>query len=184
MSACSPTAKNRATVAGYGGGLRLTRIGSVAEPMMPSISAIARDWGTSRPYVSKCVHQRGCPTTSLRAAREWREYCASKRPPTNPKQIARLLEEDDADLKTSPESNGSCNDRRDNPPPPSLDSLHDALEAAIAAQEQASSLLQEATGEATDSKMAMLLAVHNKTLELRLRAEAQYRDALKIRLEQ
>jgi hypothetical protein len=60
----------------------------------------------------------------------------------------------------------------------------DALEAAIAAQEQASWLLQEATGEATDSKMAMLLAVHNKALELRLIAEAQYRNALKTRLEQ
>ena len=146
---------------------------------MPSISAIARDWGTSRPYVSKCVHQRGCPTTSLRAAREWRVYCASKRPPTNPKQIARLLEEDDADLKTSQQSTGACNDRRDNPPPPSLDSLHDALEAAVDAQEQAFCLVQEANGEASDSKMAMLLAVHNKALELRLRAEAEYRNALK-----
>ena len=65
------------------------------------------------------------------------------------------------------------------PQVPSIDSLHDALEAAIAAQEQASWLLQEASGEATDSKMAMLLAVHNKALELRLKAEAQYRDALK-----
>jgi len=146
---------------------------------MPSISAIARDWGTSRPYVSKCVHQRGCPTTSLRAAREWREYCASKRPPTNPKQIARLFEEDDADLKTSQLYTGACNDSRDNPPPPSLGSLHDALEAAIAAQEQAYCLLEGAIGDIKESKMAMLLAVHNKALELRLRAEAEYRNALK-----
>jgi hypothetical protein len=57
--------------------------------------------------------------------------------------------------------------------------LHDALEAAIAGQEQAFWLLQEGVGEASDSKMAMLLAVHNKALELRLRAEAQYREALK-----
>ena len=144
---------------------------------MPSISEIARDWGVSRPYVSKCVHRGGCPTTSLQAAREWREYCASKRPPTNPKQIAKLLGED-------ADSEGFSKHKTDNPPPPSLDSLHDALEAAISAQEQASWLLQEATSEATDSKMAMLLAVHNKTLELRLRAEAQYRGALKTRLEQ
>jgi hypothetical protein len=44
-----------------------------------SISAIARDWGTSRPYVSRCVNHRGCPKTSLRAAREWRECYASTR---------------------------------------------------------------------------------------------------------
>ena len=46
---------------------------------MPSISAIARDWGTSRPYVSRCVNHRGCPKSSLQAAREWRECYASKR---------------------------------------------------------------------------------------------------------
>jgi hypothetical protein len=139
---------------------------------VPSISEIARDWGVSRPYVSRCVNQRGCPTTSLEAAREWREYCASSRPPTNPKQIAKLLGDDD-------DSEGVSKHRRNNPPSPSIDSLHDALEAAIAAQEQAHWLLVEGIGEANDSKMAMLLAVHNKALELRLRAEAQYRDALK-----
>jgi hypothetical protein len=44
-----------------------------------SISAIARDWGTSRPYVSRCVNHRGCPTTSLQGAREWRECYANTR---------------------------------------------------------------------------------------------------------
>jgi hypothetical protein len=151
---------------------------------MPTISEISRDWGVSRPYVSKCVHRRGCPTTSLQAAREWRQYCASSRPPTSFKQIAKLLGEDDPDLKIPSRSGGASNDRVDAPLPPSIESLHDALEAAIAAQEQASWLLQEATGEAGDSKMAMLLAVHNKALELRLKAEAQYRDALKTGLEQ
>jgi len=89
----------------------------------------------------------------------------------------KLLGDDD-------DSEGVSKHRTDNPPPSSLDSLHDALEAAIAAQEQAFWSLQEADAEATDSKMAMLLALHNKALELRLRAEAQYREALKTRLEQ
>jgi hypothetical protein len=142
---------------------------------MVTISAIAKSWGTSRPYASRCVNHRGCPTTSLRAAREWRECCATTRPPTNFKQIAKLLGDDDSDTSMRYEGNA---------PLPPLDSLHDALEAAIAAQEQAHWLLQEATGEATDSKMAMLLPVHNKALELRLKAELQYRDALKSRLEQ
>jgi hypothetical protein len=146
---------------------------------MPTISEIARDWGTSRPYVSRCVNHLGCPTASLSQAREWRENCASKRPTTNAKQIARLLGEDSNDSETYARSEACSKHKTDNPSFPSVDSLHDALEAAIAAQEQAYSLVLEAIGEATDSKMAVLLAVHNKALELRLRAEAQYRDALK-----
>jgi hypothetical protein len=89
-----------------------------------------------------------------------------------PKQIAKLLGEDD-------DAEGCSRHSTDNPPPPSLDSLHDALEAAIAAQEQAYCLLEGAIGETKESKMGMFLAVHNKALELRLKAEAQYRDALK-----
>jgi len=58
-----------------------------------SISAIARDWCVSRPYVSRCVHQRGCPTSSLEEARKWREENAQRRAPTNQKSIARALEE-------------------------------------------------------------------------------------------
>jgi hypothetical protein len=60
---------------------------------MVSISAIAIDWKTSRPYVSRCVNHRGCPKSSLAEAREWRECYASKRPPTNERSIARLTEE-------------------------------------------------------------------------------------------
>jgi len=58
-----------------------------------SISAIARDWCVSRPYVSRCVHQRGCPTSSLEEARKWREENAQRRAPTNQKSIARAIEE-------------------------------------------------------------------------------------------
>jgi hypothetical protein len=60
---------------------------------MPSITAIAEDWSVSRPYVSRCVNHRGCPTGSLQEAREWRECYASKRPSTNQKSIARQTEE-------------------------------------------------------------------------------------------
>jgi hypothetical protein len=60
---------------------------------MPSISAIARDWHVSRPYVSRCVNHRGCPTGSLQEARDWRDLNACKRPPTNPKSIARATDD-------------------------------------------------------------------------------------------
>jgi hypothetical protein len=46
---------------------------------MVSVSAIARDWSVSRPYVSRCVNHRDCPRTSLQEAREWRECYASTR---------------------------------------------------------------------------------------------------------
>src|ERR1041385_9266923 len=58
---------------------------------MPNISEIARDWGVDRSYVSKCVNKRGCPTDSLENARDWRQAHASKRAPTSPRQIARII---------------------------------------------------------------------------------------------
>jgi len=58
---------------------------------MPSISAIAKDWRVSRPYVSRCVNHRGCPRTSLQKAREWRECYASTR--ANQKWIAQQTAE-------------------------------------------------------------------------------------------
>jgi hypothetical protein len=149
---------------------------------MPSISAIARDWGTSRPYVSRWVHRRGCPTTSLEAAREWRESCASSRAPTNPKQIARLLEgEEDDSIKTAARRKNFFEDKPHVTRLPSLDSLRDAVDAAIEASETASRLLLEATVEGKESKIAMLLAVHNKAIEMRLKAETHYREELERR---
>jgi hypothetical protein len=59
--------------------------------MASSISAIARDWRVSRPYVSRCVNHRGCPTSSLADAQEWRECYASKR--ANQKRLAQQTDE-------------------------------------------------------------------------------------------
>jgi hypothetical protein len=56
-----------------------------------SISAIARDWRVSRPYVSRCVNHRGCPKTSLQEAREWRKSYASTR--ANQKWLAQQTDE-------------------------------------------------------------------------------------------
>jgi hypothetical protein len=58
---------------------------------MPSISAIARDWRVSRPYVSRMVNHRGCPKSSLQEAREWRECYASTR--ANQKWLAQQTDE-------------------------------------------------------------------------------------------
>jgi hypothetical protein len=64
---------------------------------MPSISAIARDWRVSRPYVSRCVNHRHCPTSSLQEAREWRECYASTR--ANQRWITQQTDE-----RSDPES--------------------------------------------------------------------------------
>lgn len=34
---------------------------------------LAKHWGTSQPYVAKCVG-KGCPTSDLQAANDWRAY--------------------------------------------------------------------------------------------------------------
>ncbi len=45
---------------------------------MPTVTEIARHWGTSQPYASQCK-KAGCPTHSLKAADNWRAAQASKR---------------------------------------------------------------------------------------------------------
>jgi hypothetical protein len=55
---------------------------------MCSRRQIAKDWGVVKSYVDKCVTQRGCPTSSLEAAREWRKRNAMRRAPTNSKLIS------------------------------------------------------------------------------------------------
>jgi hypothetical protein len=89
-----------------------------------------------------------------------------------------LLEEESNTARSDLPSRGPSGTQTHSPLQ-SIESLQDALDAAICAQEQAFGLVQETIGEATESKMAMLLAVHNKALELRLRAEAEYRNAAK-----
>jgi hypothetical protein len=89
-----------------------------------------------------------------------------------------LEEEDDDSVKADARRKNFLQDKSHVTRLPSLDSLRDAVGAAIEASETASRLLLEATVEGKESKMAMLLAVHNKALELWLKAEAQYREAL------
>jgi hypothetical protein len=139
---------------------------------MPSQSEIARDWKVSREYVHQCV-KKGCPTDSLENARNWRNCCATSRAPTNPKQIARLLEEgnDDA-MKADPPSKKYSKHKPSVTRLPSIDSHRDTLDAAIEASEVAFRLLQEAIVEAKGLKTAMLV---------RLEAETRYREELERR---
>src|SRR6266496_1912243 len=143
---------------------------------MPSQSAIARDWKVSREYLHQCV-KRGCPTTSFQEARLWRESCATSRAPTNPKQMARMLEEEgDDSMKADARRKRVFEDKPHKARLPSIDSLWDTLYAAIEATETTSRLLQEATVEGSDSKIAVLLVMHSKAIKVKLKAETQYRE--------
>jgi hypothetical protein len=51
---------------------------------------IASDWGVAKSWVDRCVTQRGCPTSSLEEARQWREENA-RRAPTPRDTIARQM---------------------------------------------------------------------------------------------
>jgi hypothetical protein len=77
----------------------LTVATSVSEPIftvMFSRRQIARDWCVAKSYVDKCVTQRGCPTSSLEEARQWREENTKRRAPTDQKSIALQTEEKDS----------------------------------------------------------------------------------------
>lgn len=127
---------------------------------MLSHGQIARDWGTSREYVTKCV-KKGCPIDSFEAARLWRDAHARQRPPTNPKQLARL------------EDSGVPRVTVSVTPSKTMD---ETLQNAIRAADEAWRLLSEAMLEGKDSKISIRLGVHNKAVEARIRAETMIRE--------
>jgi hypothetical protein len=147
---------------------------------MPTQSEIARAWRTSRNYVHKCVHKRDCPTQSLEAANAWRDTYARQRPPTDVKQLQQLLDEDD-DLPKGPVCRKKLLHNKFNEPRLPSGSLEYALHCARLAEEMASTLLREAIGEQRDSKIVARLAIYNKSLEGRLKAEKWYREEVEHR---
>lgn len=127
---------------------------------MLSHAQIARDWKVSRVYVTKCV-KRGCPTDSFENARLWRDAHARLRPPTNPKQLEQLDDQNGAKVtgEVTPSS-----------------TMEHTLQKAIMAADEAFRLLQEAMLEGKDSKISIRLGVHNKAVEARIKAESMIRE--------
>jgi len=148
--------------------------------MPPTQSEIARAWRTSRNYVHKCVHKRDCPTHSLEAANAWRDAYARQRPPTDPKQLQQLLEEED-DLPKRPVYRKKLLRKKFNQPRLPSDSLEHAVDCSRLAEEMAAALLREAIEERRDSKIVTRLATYNKSLEGRLKAEKWYREEVEHR---
>jgi hypothetical protein len=145
---------------------------------MATQSEIGRDWKTSRNYVHKCVHKRGCPTHSLEAARKWRDAYARRRAPTDPKQLQVLGE--NSKPRTLPVHRGKpppIVDRNYLPPDP----LEMALTSARRAEERVSVLLREAIEEGDDSKILSLLIACIKAGEGRFNAEKLCRAEIERR---
>lgn len=151
---------------------------------MPNISEIARDWGCDRSYVSRQV-KKGCPTDSLENARDWRKANATKRAPTNPKQIAKSLAEEKGD--DSPEARErrkkyyEAHPKAKSLPGPDEDEFYQSLHDAREARKEAYRLLSDAIVDGADDKIGVRLAVHTKALEAVHDAEKRYREEMEHR---
>lgn len=161
-----------------------------------SCAEIARDWGTSRAYVSKCVG-KGCPTSSLEAAREWRQnnatYGVGYRSKSRPKQTSEKRSETSTlDENESPPPENRVGE---SPPPGSsppiadsirvsrssvdLRSLESSLQAAIVVEQEAYSLVRKAQEE--EGKTSVLEArirAYNSARDGRFAAERAFREEM------
>jgi hypothetical protein len=147
-----------------------------------TLGAIAKDWNVSKPYVHRCV-KHGCPTDSLEAARLWREAHASSKASTNSKQIAKQLGEGQSrsSCKQRPASKRELQRNQDHAEEPSSDQFADAVDSNVKAQREAWRLLQEAMIEGKDSKIAVRLASHTRSVEALIKASVQQREELERR---
>jgi hypothetical protein len=137
---------------------------------------IAKDWGVAKSYVQRCI-KRGCPTDTFENSRAWRLANTTKRATTSPKQIAKLIAEENSPEVRTPGKRNSAK-KVDGYRDPSGDSLESALNNAIEASEEAFRLLKEAMIEEKDQKISARLAVFNKSSENRFKAEQSYREEL------
>ncbi len=135
-----------------------------------SAADIARDWGTSRAYVSKCI-AKGCPSDSLKAARQWRTANArygvgyrSKKPEPAPARPTESLA----------------------PPPPSyaaaptrdLSTMDESLKAAVEMEQEAYRLAMEAHRDRNDDLLSVRIQSYNKARDGRLEAEKMVLELL------
>jgi hypothetical protein len=138
---------------------------------------LARSWSVSHQYISRLV-ARGMPLTGHQDASDWRKANASSKPSNHPKRIAQYLseEKDDDSPEARERRKAYFKDKPDRYRLPSENSLDGALANAIEANEESFRLLKEAMIEGRDNKIGVRLAVFNKALEGRFRAEEAYRE--------
>ena len=132
---------------------------------MPSLTEIAKAWGTSRPYVSK-MKKQGCPIHSLSAATKWREAHASKR--VSPSAKVQVAEK--------PAKGKKAGRPRALPEPSKTgDSLLDALNNAIYTADMAYIAYKDAVLVESPT-MAARLSESSKATQVRIVVEKAYRE--------
>jgi hypothetical protein len=146
---------------------------------MPTQAEIARSFGVDRSYITRLV-KRGMPIDSFENSRAWKNANTSKRAPTNPVQLAKLVaeEKNDISLTASRPRKRRLREKPRGTAPISADTLADALDSAVQAQKEAWRLLDEAMIEGKDSKIGIRLAVHNKAVDALFTAAREHREEL------
>jgi hypothetical protein len=146
---------------------------------MFTVSELARTWRVSHQYVSKLA-KKGMPLNSLEGASNWRASYASRRPPTDRKQL-QLLEENEDTAKDAGHAKPDTRTRRllqnclnGSQPPP--DSLEFPLDCVRRAEEGTYILFQQALKERRESKIVAAFRNYNVALEVRLKIEQWYRN--------
>lgn len=139
---------------------------------------IAKAWGCSRAYASKCIG-KGCPTDSIEKANAWRvetsKYGVGYRskggagiaaPPTAPPEATTPAKHAPRARDTSP------TELRD------LSNIESSLVAAIEVEQEAHRLVIEAQKARTDNILAVRIAAYSKAQANRLEAEERVQKYL------
>ena len=137
---------------------------------------IAKDWGCSRAYASKCIG-RGCPNDTLEKARAWRvehaKYGVGYRSKGGAGVLAAHGEGDVPAAKSPPgKKDTSPTELRD------LSSIESSLTAAIEVEQQAHRLVIEAQKAKTDAILSVRIAAYSKAQANRLEAEERVQKYL------
>ena len=146
---------------------------------MVTISELARAWGVSHQYTSKLA-KKGMPLDSLEGASSWRASYASRRPPTDRKQL-QLLEENQDTAKDAGHAKGDARTKKLlqnclNRAQPHPDSLEFPLESSRRIEHAAHILFQQALKERRESRIVSAFRNYNAALNARLKMEQFYRN--------
>jgi len=141
---------------------------------MPTQTEIAKRWGVSKVRVHQLVKE-GCPTSTFRAADNWRKKRDLLREPVANRKPIEASETEETPRELARKNSAG-------PPLPVIpepeetgDSLLDALNAGIYVHKMALRQYKQAVRDGSVTQSARL-SEHNKALEYRMKAETMYRE--------
>jgi hypothetical protein len=138
-----------------------------------TLAQIAADWGTSVAYVSRMKTTKGCPVSSIEAARAWREEQAQGGVGFRSKKKSPAAGEADGDGGLSEDETEDKEDmpRQGLPRRKSLKQMEASLRASIEIEEEAKHLVDRAISLKAYSRLPLLIQAYNKAKEGRLQSE-------------